>query len=282
MTALLIKIVAAIGLTRFLIAIAVFVPLERLAPYRGRQGLFRDGWSTDVTNFAVNGMLWIGIIHYWRKLAVTFSWLQPLKFNLHGQPAIVHILATIGIGSFVFYWSHRTLHRVPFLWRFHSIHHSVQSLDWLAVYRGHVLETGYYTILTTIPFALLDVSTPAILSYSVYRFLEAHIEHSNVQLPLGPFKWIFPSPRFHQWHHALDADAQNKNFSSYPIWDLVFGTAFMPADRLPEGFGVDAPVPQQYSGQLVYPFGLAPRLDRVRRWFIGLLRPATGKAAPEY
>jgi sterol desaturase/sphingolipid hydroxylase (fatty acid hydroxylase superfamily) len=107
---------------------------------------------------------------------------------------------------------------------------------------------------------------PVTLAFVAYRVFETHLEHSNWRIPLGPLKWVFPSPWFHHWHHSFDVLAQNKNFSPYPVWDVIFGTAYMPADRLPERLGVDAPVPRDYLGQLAYPFGLSGAALRLRKW----------------
>ena len=109
------------------------------------------------------------------------------------------------------------------------------------------------------------MATPASTIFTIYRFFEGRIEHSNVRVPMGFLKWVVPSPWFHQWHHAMDAEAQNKNFSPYPVWDVLFGTAYMPEGRFPTAFGVDAPVPKNYLGQLAYPFGLSRFVARLRR-----------------
>src|SRR5262249_10159678 len=179
------------------------------------------------------------------------------------QPILVQAIGTMAIGSLTYYWGHRALHRVGLLWRFHSIHHSATQLDWLATYRGHVFETFYFTILSGVPMTLLGLCPPTVLLFLVYRFFEGQTEHSNARVPLGFLKWVLPSPWFHQWHHAMDAEAQNKNFSPYPVWDVLFGTAYMPDGVIPTSFGVDAPVPRDYLGQLAYPFGLARYVERV-------------------
>ena len=267
-TTFTIKLLQAIGLGRLLLAMAVFIPLERLAPHRGAQPVFRDGWLTDLLSCLVNGTLFVGIMFGWRQLMPEGApWLRtlPPPFNFQGQPVLVQAVAVIAIGSFVYYWGHRALHRFSPLWRFHSVHHSARQLDWLATYRGHVFETCYFTALTSIPMAVLGLSTPVILAFVVYRFFEGFIEHSNVRVPLGPLKWVLPSPWFHHWHHSLEVETQNKNFSPYPVWDVLFGTAYMPVGRFPTRFGVDAPVPKGYLGQLAYPFGLAPVVERVRQ-----------------
>jgi sterol desaturase/sphingolipid hydroxylase (fatty acid hydroxylase superfamily) len=267
-TAVAIKFLHAIGFGRFLLTMSVFIVLERLAPHRERKPIFRDGWVTDLLSYLVNGALFVAIIVGWNHLmpqGVTWIRALPAPFNFHDHPAIVQALDIYAIRSFVYYWGHRAEHHFGFLWRFHSVHHSIEQMDWLATYRGHLFDTVYGTVLLSIPIILLDLSMPVAVGYVIYGFFEGQIEHSNVRVPLGPLKWVVPSPWFHHWHHALDADAQNKNFSPYPVWDVIFGTAFMPATRLPARFGVAAPVPKDYLGQLVYPFRLMPVIDRLRR-----------------
>ncbi|HYH07660.1 MAG TPA: sterol desaturase family protein [Thermoanaerobaculia bacterium] len=267
-TALALKVFHALGAARFFMAAAVFIPLERLLPHRTRHAILREGWTADLLSYFVNGAIFLVLLRVWQR-AVDTTWLQPLPYTLKGTPIVVQAIAVVALGSFVYYWGHRLLHVSPLLWRFHAVHHSSRRLDWLATYRGHVFETCYFTLLTTVPMVLLEASTPAVLAFFVYRFFEGHIEHSNVRVPLGPLKWVIPSPWFHHWHHATDADAQNKNFSPYPLWDVVFGTAFMPEGRMPAGFGTDEPVPESYAGQLAFP------LVAERR------RSAIGRVAPE-
>jgi sterol desaturase/sphingolipid hydroxylase (fatty acid hydroxylase superfamily) len=246
------KLFNALGAARFLMAAAVFIPLERLLPHRTRHAILRSGWLTDLVSYFVNGAIFLVLLRVWQRVVDT-TWLQPLPWTLRGQHVAVQAVAAILIGSFIYYWGHRALHTWPLLWRFHAVHHSSRKLDWLATYRGHVFETCYFTLLSAVPMALLEVSTPAVFAFLVYRFFESHIEHSNVRVPLGPLAWVIPSPWFHHWHHAIDADAQNKNVSPYPVWDVVFGTAFMPRNRMPEGFGTDEPVPDHYLGQVFFP-----------------------------
>jgi sterol desaturase/sphingolipid hydroxylase (fatty acid hydroxylase superfamily) len=62
------------------------------------------------------------------------------------------------------------------------------------------------------------------------------------------------SPVFHRWHHSADAERQSKNFAPmFPVWDLMFGTFYMPRGRRPEAFGAEG-VPDGLLGQLAHPF----------------------------
>jgi sterol desaturase/sphingolipid hydroxylase (fatty acid hydroxylase superfamily) len=252
---------------RFLQGGAVFILLERLFPLRPVVPLLRADRVNDVMNLFGNGLLLLVILRLWRlNVPDVLGWAKPfvLSIKLSG---IVQVLAVLAVESFVYYWGHRLLHTWPLLWRFHAVHHSVQHLDWLAGFRGHVLETCYMTALVTPVMYLLNLSIPSMGLFFAYRFFEGNIEHSNVRLPLGPLKWVVPSPWFHHWHHAMEPEARNKNFSPYPIWDVIFGTAFMPQDRLPTRFGVHDPVPNDnYLGQVAYPFGLAAPVMRLQAW----------------
>ena len=65
---------------------------------------------------------------------------------------------------------------------------------------------------------------------------------------------MISSPAFHRWHHTAEEEGRDKNFAGLlPVWDLLFGTFYMP-DRQPERFGVTDQVPGSYLGQLLWPF----------------------------
>jgi sterol desaturase/sphingolipid hydroxylase (fatty acid hydroxylase superfamily) len=63
------------------------------------------------------------------------------------------------------------------------------------------------------------------------------------------------SPRFHRWHHTDETEARDKNFAGLlPLWDILFGTYYMPKGRRPFHFGTSTPVPAGLFGQLAFPF----------------------------
>ena len=70
-----------------------------------------------------------------------------------------------------------------------------------------------------------------------------------------PLRFIVATPDFHHWHHASEEDAIWTNYGSFlPIWDLMFGTYYVPVDRMPVTYGVDEEIPGSMLGQLRYPF----------------------------
>ena len=75
------------------------------------------------------------------------------------------------------------------------------------------------------------------------------------QVRASGFLLSMVSPVFHRWHHAVAP--QDKNFAStFPVWDLMFGTFYMPQGQVPQEYGIDAtsaPVPEGLLPQLIYP-----------------------------
>jgi sterol desaturase/sphingolipid hydroxylase (fatty acid hydroxylase superfamily) len=156
------------------------------------------------------------------------------------------------LSDFVIYWGHRLQHRVGFLWRFHSIHHSAEHLDWLAAHREHPLDTVYTLTLINLPAYVLGFPLETLAGFLAFRGLWAVYIHSNVRLPTGPLRVLFGSPELHHWHHARERFAGNyANIS--PLMDVIFGTYRFPPHE-PGALGVTEPMPRTYLGQLLYPF----------------------------
>ena len=96
---------------------------------------------------------------------------------------------------------------------------------------------------------LITASTAPVLTlYAIFL-------HANVNWDFGPLRSIIATPVFHRWHHSRDREAWDKNFAGLlPLWDILFGTYYMPRDRYPENFGINEPMPAGYLGQLWEPF----------------------------
>jgi len=108
----------------------------------------------------------------------------------------------------------------------------------------------------TIPFVLLGFSSMVVAAYVPFRTFYALLLHANVSWTFGPFRYVLASPAFHRWHHSKDEAARDKNFAGLlPLFDILFGTIYLPADRQPAEFGVPSDsVPESFLGQMLYPF----------------------------
>ncbi len=113
----------------------VFVLLEKLFPLNRTQVVFRKEWQTDLTHFGVNHLL-VGLL----LLVVNFfihrllAWVGPAPFQQRGEhiPYLPQVLLCVLVADLMEYTTHRAYHEVPWLWKFHAVHHSVKTLDWLA------------------------------------------------------------------------------------------------------------------------------------------------------
>ncbi len=246
--------VVATGASLLFLAV-VFYPLERAFPAKPDQKFFRPAWLTDAAFFFGQYLLWNGLV-VWGLLGLR-AWLGdvvPASFreSVAAQPWWLQFIEVIVLSDFFVYWGHRLQHRVPLLWRFHSIHHTAEYLDWLAAHREHPLDTIYTMSLINLPPFLLGFPLSTIAGFIAFRGIWAIYIHSNVRLPLGPLRMLIGAPELHHWHHDKDRDAGNyANIS--PLMDILCGTYRCP-DHEPESFGVREPVPQSYWRQLLWPF----------------------------
>lgn len=245
--------VLASGASLLFLAV-MFAPLEKLFPAK-KQRFFRPEWWTDFAFFLGQYFLWGGLVV---GLLVLFrDWLGgvvPAGFReaVAGQPWWLQAIEVVVLSDFLIYWGHRLQHRAGFLWRFHSIHHSAEHLDWLAAHREHPLDTVYTMGLINLPAFIMGFPLEVLAGLLAFRGLWAIYIHSNVRLPLGPLRALIGAPELHHWHHSRERESGNyANIS--PLMDLIFGTYRCP-DHEPESLGIEDPIPRGYLGQMLHPF----------------------------
>lgn len=167
--------------------------------------------------------------------------LNTLLMDALGWPVLAMLNAAVGreakasvaVVVFVFfasdlvgYWIHRAMHRVPVLWRFHSVHHEAHELSWLDAWRQHPVDFVLQGIAVGIPGALLGASLSEVMSVVLLRKAFTTFLHANVRVSFGAFSWVLASPEFHRVHHSADVRDYDRNFAgTFPLWDVVFGTA---------------------------------------------------------
>jgi sterol desaturase/sphingolipid hydroxylase (fatty acid hydroxylase superfamily) len=245
----------------------LFWIIERVCGASKGKPWFRRQWLTDVgwwfflplvgkwfTRFAVFVPAAILI-----ALGVTQA--ETLQQRLYtgfgpvgAQPLWLQALQIYLISDFFSYWTHRLFHGGRW-WPFHAVHHSSEDLDWLGSVRVHPVNEFVNKFVQVTPLLLLGYNPLAVGSAPFFLTLYAIFLHANVNWSFGPLKYVIATPVFHRWHHSKDKEAWDKNFAGlFPFWDLVFGTFYMPKDRLPENFGILEPMPASLPGQLIQPF----------------------------
>jgi lathosterol oxidase len=252
----------SLGLDWFLLDMLLMTlilsPIEVLWPAYPKQSVFRNEWFLDVIYFLST--------HLPTQLT-TFLILLPATQLTHmigneklqamtaALPWIVQFLLAVFIADLFEYVIHRAMHKVPFMWKFHAIHHSSKALDWIAGSRAHIVEDVVVRGFILIPF-MLAFSQSIIVAYLLFVALHATWAHCN----FGPtIKWLEPFvvfPRFHHWHHTSQAEGIDRNFAIHFPWiDKMFGTYYHPRDAWPEHYGLDnEPIPGTFVGQFFYPF----------------------------
>ncbi|MBS0266382.1 MAG: sterol desaturase family protein [Planctomycetes bacterium] len=176
-------------------------------------------------------------------------------------PFWVRVLASAVVGEIGYYWGHRWSHEVPFLWRFHCIHHSAEDLDYLVATRAHPIDFVFGRICMYAPMLVLGLTGPGKegevqipLYVSLFGMFVGFFIHANVRWRFGFLEWIIATPGFHHWHHTKYGPINHNYSSTFPWVDWIFRTAYLPKNQSPESFGIGATIPESLIGQLVYPF----------------------------
>jgi sterol desaturase/sphingolipid hydroxylase (fatty acid hydroxylase superfamily) len=235
----------------------VFAPLERWFPTR-RQSPFRNGWSVDVAYYVLGCFIGHG------SDAITLGGALLIREGLGlgsghwaaAQPGWLQFIEILLIADFLAYWYHRSLHRIPLLWRLHRVHHTSEHMDWLANVRLHPLDKVSGDCFQFIPIFFIGFSNGPLLAYTIFLGFQGFLNHSNVKLDYGPLRRIVSSPLFHHWHHSNDPRFYDKNFSPhFVLWDRLFGTFYLPpTSERPQSYGVPEPLPESLWGHLISPF----------------------------
>jgi sterol desaturase/sphingolipid hydroxylase (fatty acid hydroxylase superfamily) len=142
------------------------------------------------------------------------------------------------------------------------VHHSIETMDWVAAGRLHPFDQAFTQAFTVVPLVILGYGGGTFAGVAVFVTLLAIFQHANVRLRFPGLRWVINTPEWHHWHHAIDPEAKDKNFG-LPIVDRIFGTAYLPRGKRPRGFGIPDPVPQVgYLRHLAYPFTAPARAGR--------------------
>jgi sterol desaturase/sphingolipid hydroxylase (fatty acid hydroxylase superfamily) len=216
---------------------------------------------------------------------------EPL--GLAGRAAIA--LLAIAAVDFAGFLAHRLQHRVPLLWDFHKVHHSAQVMHPLSNYREHWVDNLLYALVhgatsgaaTSLAAGLLGqtVTPVEVLGVNalvfVFNLAGYNLRHSHVWLAWpGWLGWAIGSPAYHQIHHSVDPRHLDRNFAfMFPVWDRLFGCAYLPRERETLRFGLGDGSEDLYRSVLrlwFLPFALILRRERaLARHAVESSRPAT-------
>ena len=252
-----------------LAAISVVVMLaEWLWPWRTEQKQLRPRLWSDFLHLVFNGHF-LGVILYWIAARWVLPYVDPhvpIRDLASSWSVPVQIVVALFVIDFIHWCVHNLLHRVPFLWEMHKTHHSVTDgeMDWIVSFRFQWTEVVVYKSIQYLPLAFLGFGMEAILFHAIFGTLIGHLNHANLNLDYGPFRYLLNNPRMHIWHHDFDAkDSGTRNFGIiFSCWDYLFGTAYVP-DHPPRKIGFEGAdqFPRHFFTQELWPLSrwLDPR-----------------------
>lgn len=245
-----------------LVMTIVFVPIERFWPRHADQKTFRPEWSTDATYFLITHLP-AQMLTFLMVLPGTlaFKWLAipSLVETVGNLPLYVQLPMTIVVADLGQYAVHRMFHQVSFLWRFHAVHHSIQTMDWIAGSRSHFIDIVLTRGLIMIPLMLLGFSQGALAGYLIFVSFHATWSHTDFRPRIKWLEPYFVTVRYHHWHHAAHPEAADVNFAiHFPVIDRLFGTQYLPKDAWPQRYGlINTRMPKGWLAQFVSPFSAA-------------------------
>ena len=236
---------------------------EHLLPFRRDWNRSHGDIGTDILHAVVSG---IGATQIARPLATmvgvmiagALSRQLGLAIWPTGWPLLLQLALALVIAELPQYWLHRWQHERDWLWRFHAVHHSAPRLYWLNAARFHPVDLGLLYLVGYVPLVALGCPEETIMLFALFDAVFGMLQHSNIGVRLGPLNYVFSMAEPHRWHHSRVLGEANSNYgSNLIVWDLVFGSFFLPAERQPPAaIGIaDMPAfPQTWPAQMLAPF----------------------------
>jgi len=252
------------GLT--LISLIVWTA-ELVFPWRKEQKAFRHDFWLDAFYMYFNFFIFsIVISGFYAVLTTLFLHagltMQSLSIvDLSQWHPVAQLLLFFVVLDFLQWTTHKILHRVPFLWRFHQIHHSIKEMGFAGHLRYHWMENVLYKPLKTVGVMLIGGLEPQ-HAFVVHFFtiIIGHINHSNLRLDYGPLRYILNNPVMHLYHHAYNLPKEHQHGMNFgltlSIWDYLFKSAYVPerSGKVKLGYKGDENIPTSFKGQLTHGF----------------------------
>ncbi|MDT0690932.1 sterol desaturase family protein [Salegentibacter sp. F188] len=254
----------------WLIALSLLVwIIEIVIPWRKDQKVFRKGFWLDSFYILFNFFLFslvgynaisnIGV-ELFNDFLQLFGLENIVAFEVRSWPVWSQLLVMFVVADFIQWNVHRQLHRQPWLWEFHKIHHSVKEMGFAAQFRFHFMETIIYKTIQYLPLAMIGFGIQQFIVVHMFSVFIGHLNHANVGWGYGPLGYIFNNPRMHIWHHSKKLPKEHPYGMNYglslSIWDYLFRTAYIPNNGrdIEIGFYGDEKFPTDFKNQMLYPF----------------------------
>lgn len=269
----IVRTFAALALTPLLyLGFAAVLVAERLLPADDEQsvisrGMVHDGvaWyliNTPLRVFVFAGA--IGLFYFVFDNCLPFLRIKP---ELTGAiPTWILVVAAVLVSDLMKWIQHYLHHKVPYLWHFHSVHHSQRELNLFTQARFHAVEMFTLAPILYLPLYVLNLDFELAMWILLIAEWHGRITHANLRTHFGPLRHVLVTPQSHRIHHSLERRHHDQNFGTmFSFWDRLFGTQWHDHQEYPAtGIG-DQEFPWEesvrgtnllanYFAQLIYPF----------------------------
>jgi sterol desaturase/sphingolipid hydroxylase (fatty acid hydroxylase superfamily) len=243
--------------------------MEILFPWRKNQPLIREHFWLDVfylfwnyflfSLVAYNALSMVGV-QLFNDFLGLFGITNMVAIQVGSLPGWLQLVLIFVLRDFMQWNIHRMYHHVNWMWEFHKVHHSTRQMGFAALLRYHWMENILYRSLEYIPLAMIGLGITDFFIVHIFTLVIGQLGHSNLKIPLGPFKYLLNGPQMHLWHHAKNFPASHPHGFNYGItlslWDYLFKTNYWPSDdeNLPVGLPDGEVFPEDFMGQMTRPF----------------------------
>jgi len=217
-------------LTFFLSILIILIMAEILFPKKKRIHNRKDRWITNGLITLINTAS-VNIVHIAIPLiaivaAIDVSNGKMGLFNIINFPIWIEIILTVIILDFIIWGQHLLSHKIPFVWRFHRMHHTDRDLDVTTAVRFHPFEIIFSMFIKITSIYILGASAIAVIIFEIMLNGMAMFNHANLRIPIrieNILRKFIVTPDLHRIHHSVYIDEHNKNFGfSLSIWDKIF------------------------------------------------------------
>lgn len=171
---------------------------------------------------------------------------------------IVSFIFQLIIIDIFLYWWHRLNHEIPFLWRFHHVHHLDETLDITSGVRFHFGEVILSALVRSLIIILFNIELINLLIIEAIILLSSIFHHSNINIPEKLEKMIsliFVTPSIHWVHHHQRQSETDANYSTiFSWWDKIFNSKSLFKRKLNMPIGVEGDQEQDLVKLVIRPF----------------------------
>lgn len=229
----------------FLAGLILFLALEVLTPYRKNSVSKTYRWVNNVSLTLFNGLLIQAAFSSAIISTVVFVQDQGTGIlNMFEAPALVKLLVTVLFLDFMLYVWHLLNHKVPFLWRFHRVHHSDLNMDVSTATRFHFGELAISAVIRICLILFMGAGYLGVVIFESIVLFMTQFHHSSLRIA----KWfervwwiLFVPPSMHRIHHSVVIKERDSNYGAiFSIWDRALGTLITRLDQERIRIGVGA------------------------------------------